>query len=392
VYESLVGQKEAARNSNSVDPDIISSLESLEIWQDTLPITEKGTRIGVVKNEVDAPELANRLGAQVLIYGNIDPQGNFTPRFYVSPLVHSGTDQIIGHYSLGNTPVPINSTALDFAINKVADRTDPLLWLAVGLRQEQLGFAPEALDAFGRAVNAVEDQEGADIIYYFSGDAALFLAQQQTGFNEDLASRSEDAFTEALQINPQSFRAHVGIAAVNLYRAKNEHHLNLEASKPFLDKAIQESQLALQLTSSSPDQELKVLATLALAQTQYFLGAANYQVRRFEEAEAAFNQAIQMLEGISPELAGGSAPRITGLVYQTMGTVYKQMAQIYEITGENEQSLDFYRQARDAYALCIEQGKAGVFDEILTGTIIRKFCVPQDAESAKAMQLLQGGQ
>ena len=390
VYESLEAQKEIAKSTKDfADQDITSSLE---IWQDSLPITEKGTRIGLVKNEADVPGLAERLGAQVLIYGNIDPHGNFIPKYYVSPLVHSGTDQILGHYAAGDTPERVDPAALGFAKTKVTERTDPLLWLALGLQQEQFGFAEKALKAFKQGAVQATGDPGEDILHYFVGDAALFLAQQGSGFNEKLASEAEDAFKQALRINPDSVRAHIGIGLVDLYRAYRGVHLEPEAAQPYLEKALQEHQLALQLASKSNETELKVLATLALAQSNYLQGGAFYVAGKNAEAEAAFDQAIHLIESVSPDLNGLAEPRLAGLAYQTLGTAYKQKARMSAKDGDKVHSLEYYQQAREAYSLCIEQGKAGVFDEILTKTVIEGVCVPLDKESQQAMQSLEGGQ
>ena len=111
------------------------------VWHDGLPRTQKRPKLGLLAGKTPderaqaAEALAGRIGADVVIYGHLEPVGDalqFVQEFYVSPRLRPEANETIGRYQLGAPiPVPANlanadSLAKEAVAAQVGDRTQAL--------------------------------------------------------------------------------------------------------------------------------------------------------------------------------------------------------------------------------------------------------------------------
>jgi tetratricopeptide (TPR) repeat protein len=388
VFEALQAQKEGYAG-----PDLASSLE---IWHDSLPFTEKGTRLGLVAGEDEAARLAERTGAQVVIYGNLDSQGGLTPRFYLSPQLYSQPGGQFGGFRLGDEPIPADMSAPDFVQQKVTARTNGLFWLIIGLRQEHFGFSENALAAFRQAAKTLKGREaGENLAYFFTGQAALFLFQQDpqaaAGYDPPLDIQAQAAFAEALRIEPGDVRARIGLGSVHFVRAQAVEPPQRRLETPDLEQAIREYEQAAALAPDSEEPLMEPIAALALGTGYYLRGTTAVETGDYPEAEAALDQAVKLIQPTLAPLEAAGVYRLLGQAYLALGSVYQWQAKLWAAQGERERSLNLYNSARAAFERCIEQGEMDRLDEILTEKVIHGYCEPKNAEVVEAIRALEGG-
>ena len=84
------------------------------VWHDGLPRAQKRVKLGVLAGKTPderaqvAEALAERIGADVVIYGHFEPKGGaaqFVQEFYVTPRLRPEANETLGRYQLGE-PIP----------------------------------------------------------------------------------------------------------------------------------------------------------------------------------------------------------------------------------------------------------------------------------------------
>jgi tetratricopeptide (TPR) repeat protein len=369
-----------------------------QVWNDSLPLSQKRTRLGLIngktpqEREVSACQLAARINAQVVIYGNLPVEGGstgFIPEYAVcdNPALSMEADEIIGSHPLG-AAVPSQLLAslgdpnVDLSINlKINSWIHSLSAFSIGIMYDLQGRPDLALPVFLQ----VKDQlgsgnaPGSEVIWFFIGRERLWLKQND---------EAQAAFEQALQINPGYARAHIGLGSAYYNRAQSlapAERLNT----PDLQNSLDQYQLARDAPPDSPGALIPTKARMGLGTAYLLQGETNRQLSNFQAAEASFTNAEKTLAATIPILTDAKQYRYLAQAYQALGNAYFQLGQMQELKNDLPAAKSFYQNASDSYGRCIEQGKAAPADTILADQIIDQLCVPYQQATQAAFAKLK---
>ncbi len=408
----------------------------VELWHDSLPITQKRTEIGFIagatpqERAAAADVTARNIGADVLTYGYLATQQNpasFILEFYVAPRLADETDSTIGPYQLGEPMrVPPNfdpddPLSRESLAEPIATRTTALYWLIRGLREELLGRSAEALQIFRQAeaelTNWKDKGEGKEHLYFFIGQSELFL-------NNDV--QAEEAFQKALQLDPTYARARTALGSVYFKRAQcrlldsqgqNEQNSEsyvdvcqrqegdfiarcqpadgasaacLHSIEQDLERSIENYRQGLELAAADYRPQLGTArARLALGQAYYLQGLV---LTDDNEAIRLLDSAIEQIESVLETFGEAEQYRFLGQAYQTLGGAYAQKAAIAREQKNIAGSQALFEQSRAAFNNCIAQGEQiPYYDAILTEQVIAN-CQSYNEKITEALTSLQGEQ
>ncbi len=389
VQSSEEGQRlsrtvfEVLRQQTNEFSDI--ELRSLvQIWHDSLPTSEMGADIGLIDDEQDAAELAERIGADMVIYGNIDRQNNFIPKFYVSTKAKGEIDShVTGHHTLGSKPIRVDPQTQLATGTDLATRARALFYLTIGLTYDAIGRSQDALNVYREAETQLQSWdemgEGKEVLHFFLGQAALYLSQRQQGLAlaPQLRQEAQRAFENGINSNPNYARPHVGLGSVYFLQALDTQPLSaLLHSSNALRTAFDEYNRAQALAKQSADQQAEILATYSLG-TAFLLQAGAYRSDgQIDAADEAFRQAIDIFDAVIASLRETNQQRLLGQAYQAQGTAYKESAKMWAEQGDQHRAATLVALARQIFDQCIALGDDSQ-DEVLLELIIRDRCVPQ---------------
>jgi len=389
VQSSEEGQRlsrtvfEVLRQQTSEFSDI--ELRSLvQIWHDSLPTSEMGTDIGLIADEQAAAELAERIGADMVIYGNIDPQNNFIPQFYVSTEAKGEIDShVTGHHTLGSKPIRVDRQTQLATGTDLATRARALFYLTIGLTYDVIGRLQDALNVYREAETELQSWdelgEGKEVLHFFLGQAALYLSQQPEGLAlaPQLRQEAQQAFENSINSNPDYARPHVGLGSVYYLQALDTQPLSaLLHSSDALRTAFDEYNRALALAKQSADRQAETLATYSLGTAFYLQAGAYRSDGQIDAADEAFRQAIDTFDAVIASLRATNQQRLLGQAYQAQGTAYKESAKMWAEQGDQSRAATLVALARQSLDQCIALGDDSQ-DEVLLELIIRDLCVPQ---------------
>jgi len=379
----------------------------VEVWNDSPElVAEHYVTIGVVADDVEGArppvEVTEELGADVLIFGRVEPSVTMARqslRFYLAPQFGQDFTNMVGNYTF-NATIPVFDPARPSA--EVWRELDPLskalARMLLGLRLERIGEPAQALAEFERAAELIPD---ADILHYFVGQENLFLAQKTRG-EAALAyeAAAEAAFNESLQLNDDNARAIIGLAGVQTLRAQRL----LETGKdPAYDGDVAavfaevqaEAQRALATydrVAVQPEQTeiyglpVGSIARLGQGIALRIFGDAAYRAGDPVAAGEAFNRAIETLDSAVTPLEEARDYRLMAQLYQALGTVYEWQGFLAEQTLDPA-AVEAYNQALTYYNQCRQLGEDFPIDVYLTDRIVAELCQPR----IKALQTTIGG-
>ena len=255
-----------------------------------------------------AEALAERLNAQLVIYGFLDSTQNpplFTPQFYIAS--GQGLDrlaesqEVFGEYGLGaGIPIlsPEGGLATRLTTNtELSARTRALTLFTFGLAFYFGDAYDQAADFFQQAADVKEwqGQAGKEVFYLFLG-----VAQAARG-EQDLALQ---AFQSALAANPDYPQAHLGIGNIHFDRQE-------------LDQAEAEYRLALAGADQFPWSHLDLRAHLSLGNVFFLRAQIDRDPALFDRAGAEYDQAMSLASG-DPRWEAEAFFR-QGLLFETQG-------------------------------------------------------------------------
>jgi len=387
VFEALERQKAAFEQ---FDPKL-----SISIWNDSMPASEKGAPIGPILGDTAetrrqlALDVAKRIRADVIIYGNIDSQGGFMPEFYVKPQLEHDVDAIAGRYQLGSTPIQLDSSNATATADKLATRANALFWLVVGVDYIVRGDMPKAFVALDRAQNEflqMGSQEGEELLYFFRGQAQLFQARDAIGNRCSLdkvkpyLDEAANSLKQALDRNPAFLRAQVALSGVYHLRALCVPVAARLTSKE-LAQAVAEAKRSLELAPQSEDRvtaegravyQLGIVYNL-LGSTYLELGRAalkdgkaDLAKQQLAEADRNFDLAIaQVQQSREPMSKADNPQRAQAQVYRALGNATAQKAIVRQAQNQTDDLATLYAAANQYYQQCVDQGKANEDDKVL---------------------------
>ncbi len=350
------------------------------VSQDFKPTVQFGN-VGLVADDAAAQELAFRLGADAVVYGNLtpgQPASTLIPRFYVSKL-RSEADELVGSYNLG-APIPLRLPLDNDAMRglniTLTYREKLLTGFSLGLLYDLLGRPEQALGVLTATLNNLQgrpEDEGREVLLYFIGRENLYL-QRETD--------AEAAFNKARNADPDYARAYIGLGGVAFQRAQRQTPEERLATPTWLDQSLAAYQTALDKALATRDSQVAAKARLGLGYTHRLRGEA-YLRQNFDDADKEFAQAIDLIRSVLPELSGQY--RLLGQGFSTLAVAYEEAAAGRQAQGDKGAAREMYQKAQDNYSQCIVQGQASPQDLILQ-SIIRDLCIPRQQAVNQALK------
>lgn len=315
IYRWLI--ESLATANSSVD----AAEPTVAIWHDGLPRYQKRVKLGPVPGETPedrgraAAALAERVGADVVVYGHLDPGGagsRFVQEFYVASRLRPEASETIGRYRLGD-PVTLpadlanaDSLARQALADRIGLRAEALLRLVGGLQQDMLGQHEQALASFRRAEAELTAWgargEGKETLYYFIARQALFL---------DRYDEAEAAAAQAIAGNPRYPRAYIVLGGSLADRAQAQPPAERLAADGPLAGADSAYAQALTLALADGDTHMELIARLAAAGAHIMRGAAHYALATPEDDAQALAWFGRVEQQVRPLCAPGRAQTIS---------------------------------------------------------------------------------
>ena len=374
------------------------------IWYDGLPRPQKRVTLGWVAGETPedrgraAAALAERIGADVVIYGHLDAGGagsRFVQEFYVSPRLRPEANETIGRYQLGE-PVSLpadlvhaDSLARQALADRIGLRAEALLRLVEGLQQDLMGEHEKALAAFRRTETDLArwraQGEGKETLYYFIARQALFL---------DRYDEAEAATNLALDSNPSYPRAYIVLGGSLADRAQLQPPAERLAAGGLLERADDAYQHALTLAQADGDTHMELIARLAAAGAHIIRGSAYYELGTAEEDVEALRWFAAVEQAVRPllaPLAELKQHRLLAQAYAYLGVANLQGGSLAQQGNDLSTALARFTAARDAFAQCLAQAAALPEDRTLADKIAGGICRPALDIAKAALQQLGGG-
>jgi len=238
-----------------------------------------------------ARRLAERLGADVVVYGHLaaTPGGiRLEPEIYLSERSLRFAEEVAGQHGFGAAlgglgDIERNPIARAELKARLGDRIRALARFVFGLGYFALRRYGEAMASFqaAEAGPGWRDEEGREILYLFMGNAALQL--------KDLAA-ADAHFSRALAINREYARARLGLAEVVRQRSSGDCTAE-RADAAGLRDAASRFRAALDAKDQPALSNVATKATFGAGQADLCLSQAGAE-DRWDEARRAFAAVI----------------------------------------------------------------------------------------------------
>jgi tetratricopeptide (TPR) repeat protein len=335
-----------------------------------------------VMDETAAQQAAAQTGAQMVIYGTIDRQGDFTPNFYVAPEVRGDiTGLNTGAFQFGDQPIQFGSGAQLNANADLRTRSSALMYIITGLTYDLFGRVEQSLEIYQQAQEQLkawpEKGQGKEILYFFLGQAAFF--KQFTAAPEEapgLNDQAQVAFEHALNSNPAYTRAMIGLGGVYNTRIQRLTTTADALGSSDLSSMFAWYEKALAQARQDGDAFMEHMANFSLAGAYYLQGAAYRFNNDPVNAVASFEAALQYLDPAEQYFAATQRQREAAQVYLLRGNINKQQAETLNAQGDRVKARALYGEAQKYYQRCIDQAARTPDDRLVTETIVRDFCEP----------------
>jgi tetratricopeptide (TPR) repeat protein len=337
---------------------------------------------GLVHNEVTAQEAARRTGALMIIYGVLDSQGNFVPRFYVVPQARADLDALnTGDFQFGDQPIPIGSDPQPRASLDLQTRSTALLYIIMGLTYDALGEVGLSLEVYQQARDRLESWsdvgQGKEVLYFFLGQAAFFKQFKTVGDEvEKLNTEAEAAFQRALDIKPTYARALIGLGSVHAMRIQRLPSIATALDGDDMIAMFDLYDRALLQTQQADDKFVENLALFSQAGAYYLQGAAYRYNNDPTKAVASFQMANDLNTKAADYFESANRTRELAQVYLLQGAVHKQLAETIGAQGNRAGAKPVYEEAQKYYQSCIDQKARAPQDRVVVEVIVTAKCEP----------------
>lgn len=367
----------------------------LSVWFDG-PASKGHVPVGIagegIDGAIDPAALAEKLNADMIVYGTVKPDGEFatlSAHIYARPQFGSNINQAAGTYNLVKD-IPV------FDINQPGEE----VWLQLdlyaraaaqlmlGLRRQLLGDEAVALTHFESAAKLAPD---LDTAHYFVGQGNLYLAQAGEAIELSRLEAAGAAFARVLTANPDNARAQVGAGSVHYLRA--QALLDDSQAEDFtgdrvaaVESAIAEARLALEAYKpvAAGEEQVEVYGLPIASGANYeagialrLLADAYYRIGSVDEAKAAVDEAIARLEpAVGPLVESGNS-RLIAQTYQALGTAYEWRSFLLTQAGDQAAAGEANGRAIANYEACVAVREQFPFDAFMLEQIIRDLCQPR---------------
>jgi tetratricopeptide (TPR) repeat protein len=336
-----------------------------------------------VVDEATALKAAQAVGAQMVIYGTLDRQGDFIPRFYIAPVTRGEIDVLnTGQFQVGEQPIRFG---VDAAFNTNTDlrvRSSALMYLIMGLTYDLFGRVEQSLEVYRQAEEQLqvlpEQGQGKENLYFFLGQAA-FYKQFKTNdrqASEALNTEAQAAFQQALNSNPSYSRAMIGLGSVLSARLQRLDTITKTLEMPELGDMFAWYEEAVAQAQADRDPFMENWANFNLAGAYYLQGAAYRFSGDAVKAIQSFEKAIELNALAETYLDANQRVRELAQVDLLQGAIRKQYAETLAAQNDRTGAASQYQESRKYYQACIDQGARAAEDVFLRDGIVQKFCVP----------------
>jgi len=275
-----------------------------------------------------AAELADRINADVIVYGVLTQSGDrsqFAPEYFVNYKGFEQSPELTGQHAMGS-PLRV---VLPFKLTELADVENPALsarasalsLITIGLAYYSIDQFDQALDYFHQAeqIKGWLNSAGKEIVYLLIGHAQLQIASKDKT-TTTLAAATQ-AYTTALEINPQYARAAIGQASV-LYLEAFTDPQNINANtvdSTQLDAAENAYEAARTLKDAPPTANLSTKIEFGLGQIYLVRAQLRSDDALLAQARAAFETIIRDYQSGNASIAdfAGQAYARLGLMART---------------------------------------------------------------------------
>jgi tetratricopeptide (TPR) repeat protein len=390
----------------------LASDPNIWIWHDGPGLRRLNVAIGRVNplgranGAAPAEDIAGRVNAHMLVYGNIDTNQNppiLNLEFWLTPQDYSRFEEVQGRHKI-TIPIVIvdpSNPGLE-AQPELRRQAAALTRIAIGLTHAQLGSTREALDAFQIAASLSPNSE---VIQFFLGRENLFLAERESQRREDHEQFAEQAFISSIRLNPGYARGYIGLAGVHFGRAQrlvleitsvaNALHdsSHTDSTLMLVDEAIGNYQHALDLhpTVSEYGVPVEAIARLGLGQSFRVKGALFQSLGDFEQAYQQYDRAANELQPLIEIFEDAGLERYLVQTYDGIASVYFSRAVLFEARQEFDEMLQDLERSLAYYDHCIDRGRSSP-DEVIRTDIVSARCEPFRLEVQELIDNFSGGQ
>lgn len=403
---------------------------TLRVWNDGMTFLEKRVPIGRIDTEAQAAKLAGDIGADMVVYGNLDVGQNpaeFTPQFYILQEKREA-DELSGSQPLGpqlflGKPIGELKPYLD---DQLKPRARALLWFAQGIGQDLLGNYHKAYQIFCQAQQAMagwDDTQGRAVLAYFLGREALFSGQNDDAARKTLnlpadqwgsckpfnsAVEATDAagqwFEQSQQLDNTYARAYFGIGQVHVQRAnrivgtippdqagraqKGEFVADaLQRTRAELDTALTAFQKALSLLPPQGAQSLIDVKTRGAMGNVYILYGQSYILQdNYPDALKSFDSAVEVIGPLIRQIDSSQA-RLLIQLHLVLATAQRLRGHSFQAQRDSANAQTAYRAALSEFEQCTNLAANEKTDKFVQDTLLPN-CTRQRAEIQQALQNL----
>ncbi len=384
---TAAGTVQATDRSRQLSRTVFDTLEAQKAdlpdatLRTAIELRHEGEAAALITNETGAQQAANQNGAQMVIYGVINQQGDFTPNFYIAPEVRGNlTGLNTGAFQFGDQPIQFGSGAQFNANADLRTRSSALMYIITGLTYDLFGRVEQSLEIYQQAQDQLrawpEKGQGKELLYFFLGQAAFFK-QFKVAPDEaaPLNDQAQAAFQRALNSNPSYTRAMIGLGSVFNTRIQRLPNTSAALGSADLSEMFTWYEKALAQARQDGDAFMEHMANFSLAGAYYLQGAAYRFNGDAANAVASFSAAHQYLDPAAQYFSTTSRQRELAQVYLLQGNLYKQQAETIAGT-DRSQAQTLFKQAQQAYQHCSDQAARAPDDRLVTETIVRDYCQP----------------
>jgi len=337
--QSQAGIDLAERVQQQLQPNLAENENGLiiTVWGPREPEVGALSGKGAVQRSAAAAQLAERIQADMIVYGVIDAREDpwqITPEFYLSDQNLNDANEVTGAHAWG---VPFSlkgqggvSGRLEFS-RFISPRIQALTALSIGLAYYAVKDYRAALEVFAspQTHQYWAGQEGQQLLYLLVGNAA--------GKSGDF-ERAEQAYRQSLQIDPEYARARIGLAGMYYLRALqpyNQSNLPADVDRSLLDTSIADYQQALLAQHQPPQADISAKAHFGLGQC--------YLMQSYAAGETRFAAAAAELQSVLAAYGDGQNPRLQELAAEA----HARLGLIADLSGHPELAAAEYAQAAD---------------------------------------------
>jgi len=284
-----------------------------------------------------AEKIAQKIGADVLVYGLIDmsqPVWKITPEFYVVSDNFYEAEEITGHYQIGKTfdLEGQDSITRRIALSKEYEiRAQVISRITIGLAYFSLRNYETALTMFQSAqdISSSSDTQEEKVLYLLAGNAAMKSSEFDTAISK---------LNKSLAIDSEYARPLITLGSVYY----------LQALQPFA-KTGKPADIDLGLLSKSIEQYNRALISdhqpdLSDIPTKVHFGLGQcYLLQSYSGMDKSLNKAVDEFKIVIADYGNGKNPRVRELAAEA----HARLGLINDLSGYSRDAAQEYQLAAD---------------------------------------------